>query len=143
MLPIAAVLDGMSWADAARAGGMERQSLRERVHQLIDLPYIQPLIGDDEEGVLSPFFNEPTYVSPSRIRQPGNDSPGSRPRTRGFDTEWILGRPSAPHFHSWTHYFWQAQEVWPNLYAQVHPEKAKQHGIADGANADRDGSWGD
>jgi anaerobic selenocysteine-containing dehydrogenase len=45
----------------------------------------------------------------------------------------VTGRPAAPHFHSWTHYAWQAQEMWPDLYCQIHPDKARAHGIADGA----------
>jgi len=45
----------------------------------------------------------------------------------------VTGRPPAPHFHSWTHYFWQAQEMWPDLYVQIHPDRAKERGIADGA----------
>jgi anaerobic selenocysteine-containing dehydrogenase len=32
-----------------------------------------------------------------------------------------------------THYFWQAQEMWPDLYCQIHPDKAARLGIADGA----------
>jgi anaerobic selenocysteine-containing dehydrogenase len=46
--------------------------------------------------------------------------------------ELVTGRPPAPHFHSWTHYFWQAQEMWSDLYAQIHPERAKKLGVADG-----------
>ena len=42
------------------------------------------------------------------------------------------GRPPAAHFHSLTHYFWQAQEMWPDLYCQLHPEKAARLGIANG-----------
>ncbi|MCB1546421.1 MAG: hypothetical protein KDJ41_01005, partial [Hyphomicrobiaceae bacterium] len=53
-------------------------------------------------------------------------------RAQGFDTELVTGRPPAPHFHSWMHYAWQAQEMWPDLYVQVHPDKAARHGIADG-----------
>ena len=49
-----------------------------------------------------------------------------------FNTELITGRPPAPHFHSWTHYFCQAQEMWPQLYCQIHPEKAESLGITDG-----------
>ena len=44
----------------------------------------------------------------------------------------VTGRPAAPHFHSWTHYAWQAQEMWPDLYAQIHPDTARGLGIADG-----------
>jgi transposase len=33
LLSLAAVLDGMSWEDAARIGGMDRQTLRDWVHR--------------------------------------------------------------------------------------------------------------
>jgi anaerobic selenocysteine-containing dehydrogenase/Fe-S-cluster-containing hydrogenase component 2 len=101
--------------------------------QLIDLPYVRLTVGDDSEGVLSPFAKEPTCASPGEIVPAGNESPGSRLRAAGYDTELVTGRPPAPHFHSWTHYFWQAQEMWPDLYVQIHPEKAATHGIDDGA----------
>jgi anaerobic selenocysteine-containing dehydrogenase/Fe-S-cluster-containing hydrogenase component 2 len=101
--------------------------------QLIDLPYVRLTVGDDSEGVLSPFAKEPTCASPGEIMPPDNESPGSRLRAAGYDTELVTGRPPAPHFHSWTHYFWQAQEMWPDLYVQIHPEKAAAHGIDDGA----------
>jgi anaerobic selenocysteine-containing dehydrogenase/Fe-S-cluster-containing dehydrogenase component len=101
--------------------------------QLIDLPYVRLTVGDDSEGVLSPFAKEPTCASPGEIVQPGNQSPGAGLRAAGYDTELVTGRPPAPHFHSWTHYFWQAQEMWPDLYIQIHPERAAAHGIEDGA----------
>ena len=47
-------------------------------------------------------------------------------------TELLTGRPPAAHFHSWTHYFWQSQEMWPDLFCQIHPDKAARLGIADG-----------
>ncbi|MPY72656.1 MAG: molybdopterin-dependent oxidoreductase [Alphaproteobacteria bacterium] len=101
--------------------------------QLIDLPYVRLTCGDDADGVLSPFGKVPTIATPGEIVQPGSDSPGARLRAEGFDTELVTGRPPAPHFHSWTHYFWQAQEMWPDLYVQIHPDRAKARGIADGA----------
>ena len=102
----------------------------ERTH-LIDLPFIDALEGDDGDGVLSPFYPN-TLAVPGRIVTPGEDAPGARLRAAGFDTELVTGRPPAPHFHSWTHYFWQSQEMWPDLYAQIHPEKAATLDIADG-----------
>jgi anaerobic selenocysteine-containing dehydrogenase len=101
--------------------------------QLIDLPYVRLTCGDEAEGVISPFGKVPTIATPGEIVQPGEDSPGARLRAEGFDTELVTGRPPAPHFHSWTHYFWQAQEMWPDLYVQIHPDRAKARGIADGA----------
>jgi anaerobic selenocysteine-containing dehydrogenase/Fe-S-cluster-containing dehydrogenase component len=101
--------------------------------QLLDMPYVRLTVGDDAESVLTPFGKGPTYATPGEIMQPGNDSPGVRLRAEGFDTELVTGRPPAPHFHSWTHYFWQAQEMWPDLYVQIHPDRAKERAIADGA----------
>ena len=108
--------------------------------QLIDLPFAELELGDDQPGVYSPFQQISTWASPAHILSPEiemvgkvvTDSPGARLRQLGFDTELVTGRPPAPHFHSWTHYFWQAQEMWPDLHIQLHPEKAATLGIADG-----------
>jgi len=101
--------------------------------QLIDLPYLELLLDDEAEGVLSPFAKGPTWASPARLVGAGEDAPArARLRAGGFDSELVTGRPPAPHFHSWTHYFWQAQEMWPELYAQMHPQHAARRGIADG-----------
>ena len=89
--------------------------------QLVDLPHIRFA----DEPVLSSFLD-------NKLVYPGNivDQPVARdPR---YDTELVTGRPPAPHFHSWTHYFWQAQEMWPELYCQIHPDKAAAIGIEDG-----------
>ena len=93
---------------------------------------LELLDGDDEAGVESPFTPVPTSVSRATIRQPGNRTRGAELREAGFDMELVTGRPPAPHFHSWTHSFWQAQEMWPNLYAQIHPVRADALGLADG-----------
>ncbi len=100
--------------------------------QLIDLPYVEFLEPDTAEGILSPLQKMAVFASPARIRQPGADSPGARLRAQGYDLELVTGRPPAPHFHSLTHYFWQAQEMWSNLYVQIHPTRAAKLGIADG-----------
>jgi anaerobic selenocysteine-containing dehydrogenase/Fe-S-cluster-containing dehydrogenase component len=100
--------------------------------QLIDLPYMELLETDAETGVISPFCSPATGSARGRIVAPGPDHPGARLRAQGFDTELVTGRPPAAHFHSWTHYFWQSQEMWPDLYCQIHPEKAAQLGIRDG-----------
>ncbi len=102
----------------------------EREH-LVDLPYVEALDGDADEGVASPF-SPATSTQRARIVPPSADSPGAKLRAQGFDTELVTGRPPAAHFHSWTHYFWQAQEMWPDLYCQIHPHKAAALGIADG-----------
>lgn len=100
--------------------------------QLVDLPYMELLDGDGDEGVISPFCTPATCAPRGRIVNDEADHPAARLRALGFDTELITGRPPAAHFHSWTHYFWQAQEMWPDLYCQIHPEKAAGLGVRDG-----------
>jgi anaerobic selenocysteine-containing dehydrogenase/Fe-S-cluster-containing hydrogenase component 2 len=100
--------------------------------QLVDLPYVELLDSDADEGVLSPFCRPDTASARARIVPAAAEGPGARLRAQGFDTELVTGRPPAAHFHSLTHYFWQAQEMWPDLYCQIHPEKARALGIADG-----------
>jgi anaerobic selenocysteine-containing dehydrogenase/Fe-S-cluster-containing dehydrogenase component len=100
--------------------------------QLVDLPQLEYLLDDGDAGVISPFYRNPTGASPVKIVTPEVDGPGAHARSQGFDTELVTGRPPAPHFHSWTHYFWQAQEMWPDLYVQVHPIKARDLDIKDG-----------
>jgi len=99
---------------------------------LADLPYIELLDDDGDAGVISPFCKPDTSTARGRIVPGSPDGPGARLRAEGYDTELVTGRPPAAHFHSWTHYFWQAQEMWPDLYCQIHPEKAARLGIADG-----------
>ena len=103
---------------------------------LADLPFIEPLDGDDEPGVISQLHRTKTQAPRARIVDPsaadGAMSPGQRLRQQGFDTELVTGRPPAPQFHSWTHYSWQAQEMWPDQYVQLHPQKATALGISDG-----------
>ena len=90
--------------------------------QLVSLPYIK--YGDTP--VASSFFDRETLVYPGKIVNERHT------RDAAFDTELVTGRPPAPHFHSWTHYFWQAQEMWPELYCQIHPQKAADIGVEDG-----------
>ena len=99
---------------------------------LADLPYVELLDSDADPGVISPFCRPDTAASRARIVPASAEGPGAKLRAQGYDTELITGRPPAAHFHSWTHYFWQAQEMWPDLYCQIHPEKAAALGIADG-----------
>ena len=100
--------------------------------QLVDLPYLELLDDDSAEGIISPFFAAPTATSTARIVDATEGGPGAQLRAAGYDTELISGRPPAPHFHSWTHYFWQAQEMWPDQFVQIHPQHAAARKIADG-----------
>jgi len=90
--------------------------------QLIDLPHIE----FDESSKVSSFFANDTSGYGGKITR------NKLNHTEKYDTELITGRPPAPHFHSWTHYFWQAQEMWPELYCQIHPDKAAALGVEDG-----------
>ncbi len=90
--------------------------------QLVDLPHLK----FDDSPMLSTFFSSDTLVYGAKITNQ------AEPADTSFDTELVTGRPPAPHFHSWTHYFWQAQEMWPELYCQIHPDKAAKLEINDG-----------
>jgi len=98
---------------------------------LLDMPHLEFDVADGEPP-LGPFSPTPTYVRSARIVAPQKASPAAKLRADGFTLELITGRPPAPHFHSWTHYAWQAQEMWPDLYVQIHPSAAAQRGINDG-----------
>jgi anaerobic selenocysteine-containing dehydrogenase/Fe-S-cluster-containing dehydrogenase component len=63
---------------------------------------------------------------------PQHTSDRDRVAVDGLELDLVTGRPPAPQFHSWTHHFWQAQEMWPDLYCQIHPDEAIPAGIADG-----------
>ncbi len=102
----------------------------DREH-LIELPYVERR-QDGMAEVERPFIHGKAMVKPFEIIQPHGDSPGRNLQRQGFDTHLITGRPPAPHFHSWTHYAWQAQEMWPDMYVQMHPDKAAELDIADG-----------
>ena len=114
--------------------------------QLVDMPYLETAADDTADDVISTFSETPVHTFMARIIDPNtaNDAqtPGAELRARGFDTELVTGRPAAPHFHSWTHYSWQAQEMWPDLYAQIHPDKAARLGIEDGDQVDVETSHG-
>jgi anaerobic selenocysteine-containing dehydrogenase len=102
----------------------------DREH-LIALPYVERQQTGSTE-VERPFIHGRALVKPFEIVQPHAGSPGRKLQNRGFDTHLITGRPPAPHFHSWTHYAWQAQEMWPDMYVQMHPDKAAELQVADG-----------
>ncbi len=93
--------------------------------QLVDLPYLKYLASDEEEGIPSPVWGGSALTRPVQII----DEPIQRSTV--YDTELVSGRPPAPHFHSWTHWFWQAQEMWPEQFVMIHPKKANALGIRD------------
>ena len=98
---------------------------------LIDMAHMEIIDDDGSDGILGPFASGGMAVT-GRIVQPEEAQPGQRIRSEGFWLELLTGRPAAPHFHSWTHYSWQAQEMWPDLYAQIHPITAEELSIQDG-----------
>jgi anaerobic selenocysteine-containing dehydrogenase/Fe-S-cluster-containing dehydrogenase component len=118
-------LEFWSAAQEAKFRTMGLSALPEfysEAEQLVDLPHIEY----DAEPRVSSFLGDNTLVHGGRIVDEAVD------RDPKFDTELVTGRPNAPHFHSWTHYYWQAQEMWPEVYCQIHPQKAAAIGVADG-----------
>ncbi len=99
---------------------------------LYDVPFVELIDSDADFGVLSTFSRDPVYAPRGRIVEPAEATPAADLRAAGFDMELVTGRPPAPHFHSWTHYAWQAQEMWPDLYCQIHPEAAARLDVKDG-----------
>lgn len=88
--------------------------------------------ADAEQGTAMPWFEPGGRRVQGGVRRAPAGHPGVAEQDAGFDTELVTGRPPAPQFHSWTHYFWQAQEMWPDLYCQIHPDKAAAIGVGDG-----------
>ncbi len=108
---------------------------------LVDMAYVELLDDDAVEGVIGPFASG-GLAPRGRIVQPDETHPAANLRAQGYTLELLTGRPAAPHFHSWTHYAWQAQEMWPDLYAQIHPDTAAELGLADGARVTVETSHG-
>ncbi|MBT6274830.1 MAG: molybdopterin-dependent oxidoreductase [Chromatiales bacterium] len=98
---------------------------------LFDVPHLQS-VEPEGDSMLASFTRVPTYGRKARIVATDEATPAKKLRDLGFNLELVTGRPPAPHFHSWTHYSWQAQEMWPDMYAQVHPSTARAAGIRDG-----------
>jgi anaerobic selenocysteine-containing dehydrogenase/Fe-S-cluster-containing dehydrogenase component len=99
---------------------------------LTDMPYLEVEDPGENGPLIGPFSPTPTFARRARIVAPGDAHPSRALREQGFNLELVTGRPAAPHFHSWTHYAWQAQEMWPDLYVQIHPDAARTRGIEDG-----------
>ncbi len=95
--------------------------------QLIPLPTLELVKGDGDDGPPSPFWNNRCYANVARIVP--EPPPIDRQR---YDMELITGRAGAMHFHSWTHWLWQAQEQCADLYAHLHPTRAAALGIQTG-----------
>ena len=115
-----------------KRGGMGAMPVfyADREH-LIALPYVERLhTGNTKVERL--FIHGRSSVKLFEIFQPRADLPSKKLQNRGFDTHLITGRPPAPHFHSWTHYAWQAHEMWPDMHVRIHQDKATELQIADG-----------
>lgn len=112
----------------------ERESLFDVAHLEIIEDTESAASDQPTKPQLSEFWSEPTLVSKVRIVQPTEATPAKQLRDQGFNLQLVTGRPAAVHFHSWTHYAWQAQEMWPDLYVQIHPDTARSLGISDGEN---------
>ncbi len=97
--------------------------------QLVDLPFVETK-ARSAEPIVSPFFPTANYAKPAEITQHSDSN--LEDFRQEYDMELVTGRAPAPHFHSWTHYFWQAQEMWPELYCQIHPDKAAELQIKEG-----------
>jgi anaerobic selenocysteine-containing dehydrogenase len=95
--------------------------------QLIPMPALEVVKGDADAGPPSPFWNDRCYANVVRIAA----DPPTIDRER-YNMELITGRAGAMHFHSWTHWLWQAQEQCADLYAHLHPTRAAALGIATG-----------
>ena len=100
--------------------------------QLIDLPFVTLSDDDAHDGIVNPFHKGRVAALKGRIVEPDDDAPGKRLRDLGYDMELVTGRASAAHFHSWMHNSWQAREMGPDMYCQIHPDRAGERGIADG-----------
>ncbi|MDZ7747658.1 MAG: molybdopterin-dependent oxidoreductase [Halofilum sp. (in: g-proteobacteria)] len=87
---------------------------------------------DAEQGEPMTWFEPAGGSTSGGLQEAGAAHPGTAEADTGFDAELVTGRPPAPQFHSWTHYFWQAQEMWPELYCQLHPDRARALGVDDG-----------
>ncbi len=103
----------------------ERESLNDMAH-------VEMIDPEGAEGIANPFGRHSGIGARARIVEPEEARPAAALRAQGFDMELVTGRPPAPHFHSWMHYSWQAQEMWPDLYVQMHPETAARIGVKDG-----------
>ncbi len=95
--------------------------------QLVPLPTVEYVAPDGDEGVPSVVWQNRCLAGTVRIVP----EPPPIDRAR-YDMELITGRPGASHFHSWTHWLWQAQEQCADLYAHLHPRRAAALGIGNG-----------
>jgi anaerobic selenocysteine-containing dehydrogenase len=95
--------------------------------QLVPMPTLEFVKQDGDDGPPSPFWNERCYANVVNIV--AEPPPFDRAR---YDMELITGRAGAMHFHSWTHWLWQAQEQCADLFAHLHPKRAAALGIETG-----------
>ena len=100
---------------------------------LINMPHMEILDDDSDQGIVGPFASGGLSIR-GKISPPKPPGPNTTAIEEGYNLELVTGRPAAPHFHSWTHYSWQAQEMWSDLYIQIHPKTAKDLKIEDGSS---------
>ncbi|MDI6756209.1 MAG: molybdopterin-dependent oxidoreductase, partial [Thermodesulfobacteriota bacterium] len=94
--------------------------------QLMNLPHLSRDIGAADSLRPSPFWNYSCLAPMVKI----TDEPSSM--LKEFDTELITACPPVAHFHSWCNFFWQAWEMWPDLFVHIHPKKAEAIGVKTG-----------
>jgi anaerobic selenocysteine-containing dehydrogenase/Fe-S-cluster-containing dehydrogenase component len=93
--------------------------------QLIPLPHLRQE-NPDVGRTPSPFWNKSCYAARVKITDP------EQALASEGDLELITACPPVPHFHSWCNFFWQAWEMWPDLFAHIHTDKARSLGIKTG-----------
>jgi anaerobic selenocysteine-containing dehydrogenase len=89
------------------------------------LPYLEYLDDDTSDGVTSRLIGA-MRAPRVRVRYPAGQE------LQGYDMYLTTGRPSAAHFGDGTHWVWNLQEQAPDQYCMIHPERARELGIADG-----------
>jgi transposase len=99
LLSLAAVLDGMSRADAARIGGMDRQTLRDWVHRF-NASGPEGLIDNRTEGP-KPRLSEEQLAQFAKIVEAGPDrEKDGVVRWRRVDLKRVIAERFGVDFHS-------------------------------------------
>lgn len=99
------------------------------------LPYLEYVDDDTSDGVASQLIGTMRALR-VKVRYPAG------PELTGYDMYLTTGRPSASHFGDGSHWVWNLQEQSPDQYCMIHPETARQLGIASGDRVRVDGLKG-